>query len=67
MSVIVRVCEEKAGRTVSIASRVLPKFHPGFMPAKWVAADMALNFAVEGQVTAVTFPDGNATSPLATY
>lgn len=50
--------------TVSTASSVLPKFHPGFMPAKWVFADMALNFALEGHVTAVTLPDGNATSQL---
>ena len=37
------------------------------MPATWAAAEMALNFAVEGHVTAVTFPDGSAGSPLALY
>ena len=54
-----------SSRTVSIASSVLPKFHPGFMPAKKALADMALNFEVEGHVTVVTFPDGNAISLLA--
>ena len=45
----------------------MPTFQPGFMPATWAAAEMALNFAVEGHVTAVTFPDGSAGSPLALY
>lgn len=48
------------GHTVSTASSVLPTFQPGFMPAVWAAADMALNFAFDGHLTAVTFPDGNA-------
>jgi hypothetical protein len=65
------MCQED-GRTVSTASRVLPRFHPGFMPAKCAAAVIVLNFAVEGHVTAVTFPEGNgpvgnAASSLAIY
>lgn len=46
---------------------MLPKFHPGFMPAKKALAEIELNFAVEGHVTAVTFPDGNAGTPLAAF
>lgn len=53
--------------TVSTASRVFPTFQPGFMPATWAAAEMALNFAVEGHVTAVTFPDGSAGVSSALY
>jgi hypothetical protein len=37
------------------------------MPATWAAAEMVLNFAVEGHVTAVTFPDGSAGSSSALY
>lgn len=37
------------------------------MPATWAAAEMAVNFAVEGHVTAVTFPDGSAGSSSALF
>ena len=37
------------------------------MPATWAAAEMAVNFAVEGHVTAVTFPAGSAGSPSALF
>lgn len=45
----------------------MPTFQPGFMPATWAAAEMAVNFAVEGHVTAVTFPDGSAGSSSALF